>query len=58
MRAVRMAEFFAARAAMMDCHPAALPALGLRPDELVVDLALRLRWGKCDAKGEAVVSIR
>jgi hypothetical protein len=39
-------------------HPTALPSLGLRPDERVVDLAPRLRCRECDAKGRAVVSIR
>ena len=39
-------------------HPAALPSLGLRPDERGVDLAPRLRCRGCDAKGKAVVSIR
>ena len=39
-------------------HPAALPSLGLRPDERVVDLAARLRCRECDTKGNAVVSIR
>jgi len=39
-------------------HPGALPSLGLRPDERVVNLAPRLRCRECDAKGKAVVSIR
>ena len=39
-------------------HPAALPSLGLRPGERVVDLAPRLRCRECDAKGKATVSVR
>ena len=39
-------------------HPAALPSLGLRADERVVDLATRLRCRECDAKGRAIVSVR
>ena len=39
-------------------HPAALPSLGLGPDERIVDLAPRLRCRECDARGKAVVSIR
>jgi hypothetical protein len=39
-------------------HPSALPSLGLRPDERIVDLAPRLRCRECDQKGKAVVSIK
>jgi hypothetical protein len=39
-------------------RPAALPALGLTPDERLVDLAPRLRCRECDAKGKAIVSVR
>jgi hypothetical protein len=39
-------------------HPAALPSLGLGPNERIVDLALRLRCRECDARGKAVVSIK
>ena len=39
-------------------HPAALSSLGLGPDERVVDLAPRLRCRECDAKGNAIVSVR
>jgi len=39
-------------------HPAALPSLGLRPDERITDLAPRLRCRECDARGKAIVSIR
>jgi len=39
-------------------HPSAVPSLGLRPDERVVDLASRLRCRECDAKGKAVVSVK
>ncbi len=31
-------------------HPAALPLLGLRPDERITDLAPRLRCRECDVK--------
>ena len=39
-------------------QPAALPSLGLRPDERITELAPRLRCRECDAGGKAVVSIR
>jgi hypothetical protein len=39
-------------------HPAALPSLGLGPNERSVDLAPRLRCRECDQKGKAVVSVR
>jgi hypothetical protein len=39
-------------------RPAALPSLGLRPDERITDLAPRLRCRGCDARGKAIVSIR
>ncbi len=39
-------------------HPAALPGLGLGPDERVGDLAPRLRCRECDTKGRVVLSIR
>jgi len=39
-------------------HPAALPSLGLQPDERIADLAPRLRRRECDARGKAVVSVK
>jgi hypothetical protein len=36
-------------------HPAALPALGLLPDQRIIDLASRLRCRGCNQRGEAVV---
>src|SRR5271156_2289006 len=39
-------------------HPAALPSLGLGPNERIVDLAPRLRCRGCDARGKAVISIK
>jgi hypothetical protein len=39
-------------------HPSALPSLGLRPAERIVDLSPRLRCRECDLKGKGVVSIK
>ena len=38
--------------------PAALPALGLSPDQRIIDLAPRLRCRQCDQRGRADVSVK